>query len=120
MVCLGECHGGDLVHVIIAVGCKAANEAGLCLCVCEFCVTLIGSASVRGGNRIVGFVAGYPFFGIFANDRACADILSGGVFDFDDASEGDAGIRIVYLQCGLPEAGFSGDSLVRGELFVGE
>ena len=85
----GQRHGGDLVHVVIAVGGEAADEAGVLLGGGEFRITLIGRAGVGGGDRIEWLVAGRPVLGELPQDGAGGDVLAGGVFDFDDPGEGD-------------------------------
>lgn len=48
----GECHGGDLIHIVIPIGGEAADKAGVRLRDGEFRISLIGTAGVRRGDRV--------------------------------------------------------------------
>ena len=70
-------------------------------------VFLVKSRGVGGGNGVVGFFAGTEVVGVFADDRCVGALLSGGVFDFDDAGEVFV-VGIIHLHGRLEEAGRSG------------
>jgi hypothetical protein len=116
-----EGHGGDLVHVVVAVGGEAAEEGDFFAAatggelgeggggVGEVAVLFIEGGGVGGGDGVVGFFAGAEVVGVFADDGGVFDLLSGGVFDFDDAGEVVV-VGVVDLHGGLEEAVGDGEA----------
>ena len=66
-------------------------------------VFLIRCGGVGGRDGIIGFFAGTEVVGVFADDRGVFALLTGGVFDFDDAGELFV-VGVIHLHSGLKEA----------------
>ena len=113
--------GYHLIHIVIVVGGKAADEAGVGFGGGGETVFFVLDPGIRGGNGIVGLVGGIGGEGVFPDDIGVGSFLTGDVFDFNDAGVGFV-VGIVDLESRLPMAGFSTDGLAvgGGELVSGK